>query len=183
MRIARHLRSDGAAGSMSGCDAIGAECARARNVYDGETTASAEIRVLAGHGTPVLVGESASLLVEIFESAFDHEEDLAGFDEHQGVNGAGGFVDDVAGSGDPVVLEVAPGATKSEGEDRAVMAVNAKIAAGGAAQLDDPASAGRVGLDELDVAAALLVGKPGDIVGRNVEGVVSVDFRGHGELH
>ena len=60
------------------------------------------------------------------------------------------------------------------------MAVNTEIAASRAAQLDDPAAAGRVGLDELDVAPALLIGEPRNIVSLYIEGVVGVDFCGHG---
>jgi len=102
---------------ISGSDAIGTECARARNVYDRETISSAEIHVLVRHRTPIFMGEGASVLVQIFKRPFDHEEDFAVFDEHESVNGTRRFVHDVTAAGDPVVLEVVPGSAESEGED------------------------------------------------------------------
>src|SRR5687767_11140072 len=142
--------------------------ARPSNVDNGKPSLSAEGHVFVGNRPPVLVREGVSFAVQIFKGTLHKKDDLAVFLEHQRMNGAGRFMNDVTGPRYPVVFQIPPCATQRQPEDRPVMAVNPKIATRRPSQFCDPMASRWISLDQLHFTSACPVRKPRCVIRGNV---------------
>ena len=66
-------------------------------VDDLQPSLNAEGHVFVGNRPPILVREGASFTVQIFKRTLYKKDDFAVFLQHQRMNGAGRFVNDVTG--------------------------------------------------------------------------------------
>ena len=141
---------------------------RPSDVYKVQSSLSAEGHVLVGDAPPVLVRKGVSLAVHVFERTLYKQNDLAVFLQHQRMDGAGRFVNDVTGPRYPIVFEIAPSAAKCQPGDRPVMWVNPEIATSWPPQFRNPMASRGIGLDELHFTSTLPVREPRRIVRGNI---------------